>query len=985
MFKGDPSEACRKRYEQKLDRINALESYMKGLSDEQLRGKTEELRGRVMKNAGEGDGPVDQKAVFTDDIVCEAFALVREGALRAIGLRPFDCQVIGGLVLHEGEIAEMGTGEGKTLVSVAPAFLNALCGRGVHVVTVNDYLARRDAEWVGRVHTFLGLQVGLVQSGGAGLVGGQIAQAAEGESVDPEIKRQAYRADITYVTNSELGFDFLRDNLAATKEELVLRDNNPYYCIIDEVDSILIDEARTPLIISGQAEQPSDKYVKSYQIAKALVNDTHYTVEEKRQTVLLTEEGYEAVESVLQVSDLYDPREQWISFVSNAIKAKELQKKDVNYIVKGGEIVIIDEFTGRTMQGRRWGEGLHQAIEAKEGVEIQPETVTLASVSYQSLFRMYPKASGMTGTASTEAEEFGKTYNLPVKVLPPNRESARKDNPDVVFSREGAKWRAVAAEVSRMHQTGRPVLVGTTSVEQSENLSQLLEEAGISHSILNAKPQFAGREAQIIAQSGRLGAVTISTNMAGRGTDILLGGNPGAVARLKLREAVGGLLKQSAAVEAGDALGAAAQAQKNKAGAPDPAGLQAEEEAPKEVGDSSLFPCEPSAEAAEKLASAASDLAARTQPLVETAQSGDTYFEKSPDDAAAIAVADVDASRGGENALAWSALEALEGEYRAALQSEREEVVALGGLHVVGTERHESRRVDNQLRGRCGRQGDPGSTRFFLSLEDRIFRVFGGDRIEQMMKAFQVEDLPIESGLLTSALDEAQKKVEQYFYDIRKQLFDYDNVVNSQRERVYAERRGALGLDDMADQMEEYARLTVNDVLEANVDPLAPPEEWALDALAEKMVQYCYLLEGQATGESLGAYRGDYEGLRAFLQEQCVQAYQVKSEEIEAVKEGLTDELQRYIVLSQFDRLWREHLESIKFLQQAVGLRGYAQKDPLTEFKLEAYNIFLEMMAQVRRNCIYAVYQVDAQQLASQMKRQDSEDGAAVPAVAAEK
>ena len=951
----DPAGETRELYAPQLEAVNAQAARLAGLSDGDLRALAGELRGRV------------QAGQALDAALPEAFAVAREAAWRVLGQRPYDVQVLGGCALHAGNIAEMGTGEGKTLVAAMPAFLNALEGKGVHVVTVNDYLARRDAELVGQVHKFLGLGVGLIQS----------------DETNPDQRRRAYAQDVTYVTNSELGFDYLRDNLATAPEELVLRPLN--YCVIDEADSILVDEARTPLIISGESEKPSGRYTMCARLAGALARDVHYTVEEKSQVVLLTDAGYEAAEEVLGVDDLYDPRTQWATYVTNAIKAKELQELDVNYIVKDGEILIVDTFTGRTMPGRRWGDGLHQAIEAKEAVEIQPETVTLASVSYQSLFRMYPKASGMTGTASTEAEEFGKTYNLPVKVLPPNRASARTDNPDVVFAREPAKWRAVAAEVSRMHQTGRPVLVGTTSVEQSENLSQLLEEAGIAHSILNAKPQFAGREAQIIAQSGRLGAVTISTNMAGRGTDILLGGNPGAVARLKLREAVGGLLKQSAAVEAGDALGAAAQAQKNKAGAPDPAGLQAAEEAPKEVGESSLFPCEPSAEAAEKLASAAADLAARTQPLVEAAQSGDTYFEKSPDEAAATAVADVDASRGGENALAWSALEVLEGEYRAALQSEREEVVALGGLHVVGTERHESRRVDNQLRGRCGRQGDPGSTRFFLSLEDRIFRVFGGDRIEQMMKAFQVEDLPIESGLLTSALDEAQKKVEQYFYDIRKQLFDYDNVVNSQRERVYAERRGALGLDDMADQMEEYARLTVNDVLEANVDPLAPPEEWALDALAEKMVQYCVLLEGEATGASLGAYRGDYEGLRAYLQEQCVRAYRTKSEEIEAVKEGLTDELQRYIVLSQFDRLWREHLESIKFLQQAVGLRGYAQKDPLTEFKLEAYNIFLEMMAQVRRNCIYAVYQVDAQQLASQMKRQDSEDKAAVSAVAAEK
>jgi len=941
MFKGDPSEACRKRYEQKLDRINALESYMKGLSDEQLRGKTEELRGRVMKNAGEGDGPVDQKAVFTDDIVCEAFALVREGALRAIGLRPFDCQVIGGLVLHEGEIAEMGTGEGKTLVSVAPAFLNALCGRGVHVVTVNDYLARRDAEWVGRVHTFLGLQVGLVQSGGAGLVGGQIAQAAEGESVDPEIKRQAYRADITYVTNSELGFDFLRDNLAATKEELVLRDNNPYYCIIDEVDSILIDEARTPLIISGQAEQPSDKYVKSYQIAKALVNDTHYTVEEKRQTVLLTEEGYEAVESVLQVSDLYDPREQWISFVSNAIKAKELQKKDVNYIVKGGEIVIIDEFTGRTMQGRRWGEGLHQAIEAKEGLEIQNETVTLASISYQNFFRAYQKKAGMTGTADTERAEFESIYGLEVSVVPTNRPSRRTDNPDVVFRSEKGKWNAVMIEIRRMHKTGRPVLVGTTSVEESERLAEQLDGEGISYQLLNAKPENVQRESEIVAQSGRLGAVTISTNMAGRGTDILLGGNADFMARLKVREV---LFPMIVGTQDAEMVGKSIVKGKKK---------QQQRQRKDWVLAPELYPCE--------LSENASEILQVTSEYVTKQLDGEKMTELEAQDVLARACEKNDA-RGKVEDLINEAYEAVRAEYEEVTREEKARVLDLGGLHVIGTERHESRRIDNQLRGRSGRQGDSGSTRFFLSLEDKIFRIFGGERVKAMMSAFRVEDLPIESQMLTSALNEAQRKVEAYFYDIRKQLFEYDEVLNIQREKVYAERRRALlSAGALDDQMVEYAELTVNDVLQANLDPAADPAEWNLEGLAAKMKQYCYLLED--VDESVLRAQGGYEEIRSFLQRRCVEAYRQKVEEVNAVEDGLMAEAESFFVLTNYDNAWKQHLQAIKFLQTAVGLRGYAQRDPLTEFKLEGYNLFLEMMATVRRNCIYSVYQFKPEQV----------------------
>jgi preprotein translocase subunit SecA len=946
MFKGDPSEACRKKYEPQLARINSLEQYMQGLSDEQLRAKTNELRERVQRNVKGLNVSSVTNEVFTEDVVCESFALVREGSRRAIGLRPFDCQMIGGLVLHNGEIAEMGTGEGKTLVSVAPAFLNALTGLGVHVVTVNDYLARRDAEWVGRVHTFLGLRVGLVQSQGAGMIGGQISEAKEGSaSVDPEVKREAYRADITYVTNSELGFDFLRDNLAATKEELVLRDNNPYYCIIDEVDSILIDEARTPLIISGQAEQPSSKYERACKIAMALVKEEHYTVEEKRQTTLLTEEGYEAVESVLQVTDLYDPREQWISFISNAIKAKELQKKDVNYIVKEREVIIVDEFTGRTMPGRRWGEGLHQAIEAKEGLKIQNETVTLASISYQNFFRAYQKKSGMTGTAATEAAEFESIYNLQTSVVPTNKPSQRTDNADVVFRSESGKWNAVLIEIRRMYKTGRPILVGTTSVEESEALAAKLDEEGIPYQLLNAKPENVQRESEIVAQSGRLGAVTISTNMAGRGTDILLGGNADFMARLKVREA---LFPQIVAADAEPEDKSIVKGKRKKKAQQTKEWILAED----------LYPCVLSKEAQDLLQETAASVSAELGGKISELEASDKLAR----------ACEMASTRDSVSGLIHEAYSKVCEEYKSVTQEEKNRVIQLGGLHVIGTERHESRRIDNQLRGRSGRQGDKGSTRFFLSLEDKIFRMFGGDRVKAMMSAFRVEDLPIESQMLTSALNEAQRKVEAYFYDIRKQLFEYDEVLNIQREKVYSERRRALLATDLSKQMVEYAELTVNDVLEANIDPASAEETWNLDGLAGKMKQYCYLLE-DLDGDVLRAQDG-YEGIRYYLQNKCVEAYQQKVSEVNAVEDNLMAEAEQFFVLTQYDNLWKTHLQSIKFLQTAVGLRGYAQRDPLTEFKLEGYNLFLEMMAQVRRNCIYSVYQFKPETVVKQDQQQ---------------
>ncbi|XP_040861648.1 protein translocase subunit SecA, chloroplastic isoform X2 [Glycine max] len=812
------------------------------------------------------------------------------------------------MVLHKGEIAEMRTGEGKTLVAVLPAYLNALSGKGVHVVTVNDYLARRDCEWVGQVPRFLGLKVGLIQ-----------------QNMTSQQRKENYSCDITYVTNSELGFDYLRDNLATSVEDLVIRGFN--YCIIDEVDSILIDEARTPLIISGPAEKPSDRYYKAAKIAEAFERDIHYTVDEKQKSVLLSEQGYEDSEEILAVKDLYDPREQWASYILNAIKAKELFLRDVNYIIRGKEVLIVDEFTGRVMQGRRWSDGLHQAVEAKEGLPIQNETVTLASISYQNFFLQFPKLCGMTGTAATESTEFESIYKLKVTIVPTNKPMIRKDESDVVFRATSGKWRAVVVEISRMHKTGRPVLVGTTSVEQSDSLSEQLKEAGIPHEVLNAKPENVEREAEIVAQSGRLGAVTIATNMAGRGTDIILGGNAEFMARLKLRE----ILMPRVVKPSEEGFVSIKK--------PPPSKIWKVNE--------KLFPCQLSNKNVD-LAEKAVQLAVETwgkRSLTELeAEERLSYTcEKGPAQDEVIAK------------LRNAFLE-IGKEYKVFTEEERKKVVEAGGLHVVGTERHESRRIDNQLRGRSGRQGDPGSSRFFLSLEDNIFRIFGGDRIQGLMQAFRVEDLPIESKMLTKALDEAQRKVENYFFDIRKQLFEYDEVLNSQRDRVYTERRRALESDNLQSLLIEYAELTMDDILEANIGSDAPKDSWDLEKLTAKIQQYCYLLN-DLSPDLLGNTCSDYEELRNYLRLRGREAYLQKRDIVEQQAAGLMKEAERFLILSNIDRLWKEHLQALKFVQQAVGLRGYAQRDPLIEYKLEGYNLFLDMMAQIRRNVIYSVYQ----------------------------
>ncbi|KAJ4968921.1 hypothetical protein NE237_015622 [Protea cynaroides] len=915
LFKGtDTGEATRQQYAETVSLINGMEAEVSALSDSELRERTSMLKQR----ARQGD--------YLDSLLPEAFAVVREASRRVLGLRPFDVQLIGGMVLHKGEIAEMRTGEGKTLVAILPAYLNALSGKGVHVVTVNDYLARRDCEWVGQVPRFLGLQVGLIQ-----------------QSMSSQQRRENYLCDITYVTNSELGFDYLRDNLATSVDELVLRGFN--YCVIDEVDSILIDEARTPLIISGPAEKPSDRYYKAAKIAAAFERDLHYTVDEKQKTVLLTEQGYEDAEEILDVKDLYDPREQWASFVLNAIKAKELFLRDVNYIVRGKEVLIVDEFSGRVMLGRRWSDGLHQAVEAKEGLPIQNETVTLASISYQNFFLQFPKLCGMTGTAATESNEFETIYKLKVTIVPTNKPMIRKDQSDVVFRSTNGKWQAVVVEISRMHKTGRPVLVGTTSVEQSDVLSEQLREVGIPHEVLNAKPENVEREAEIVAQSGRLGAVTIATNMAGRGTDIILGGNAEFMARLKLREML--MPRVVKPTEEGF--------------------VSVKKLPPKNTWkvNEKLFPCklskEKTASAEEAVESAVKTWGPRSLTELEAEDRLSYSSEKGP-------------IRDDVIAKLRSAFVAIVEEYKIYTEEERKKVVLAGGLHVVGTERHESRRIDNQLRGRSGRQGDPGSSRFFLSLEDNIFRIFGGDRIQGLMRAFRVEDLPIESKMLTKALDEAQRKVENYFFDIRKQLCEYDEVLNSQRDRVYTERRRALESDNLQSLLIEYAELTMDDILQANIGSDAPKESWDLGKLIVKLQQYCYLLK-DLTPDLLENKCSSYEDLRDYLHYRGREAYLQKRDIVEKQAPGLMKEAERFLILSNIDRLWKEHLQALKFVQQAVSLRGYAQRDPLIEYKLEGYNLFLDMMAQIRRNVIYSIYQFQPVLVKDQQRQPNDNSG----------
>jgi len=912
---GDPNARKLKKYQPSVTDVNLLEDEIKQLSDEALTAKTTEFKQRLAK--GE----------TLDDILPEAFAVVREAGRRVLGLRHFDVQMLGGIILHTGQIAEMKTGEGKTLVATLPGYLNALTGKGVHIVTVNDYLARRDAEWMGQVHRFLGLSVGLIQQG-----------------MGPPERKKNYDCDLTYVTNSEVGFDYLRDNMATAMGDVVQRPFN--YCVIDEVDSILVDEARTPLIISGQVERPTEKYIQASEVSSALNKEDHYEVDEKARNVLLTDEGFAEAERLLGVTDLYDPEDPWAHYIFNAIKAKELFLTDVNYIVRGGEVVIVDEFTGRVLPGRRWSDGLHQAIEAKEHVEIQPETQTLATITYQNLFLLYPKLGGMTGTAKTEEAEFEKIYKLEVAIIPTNRIRSRKDLSDMVFKTELGKWKAIASECAEMHTEGRPVLVGTTSVEKSELLSQLLNEQGIPHELLNARPENVERESEIVAQAGRKGAVTIATNMAGRGTDIILGGNSEYMARLKLREyfmprivqpddednfSVNRATGLPASGSGGQGFVPGKKVKTWKA-SPQifPTKLQQDTEkllktavefSVKEYGERSL----PELEAEDKVAVAA-----------EKAPTPDPVIQKLRE-----------------------AYNLVKDEYEQFTSKEHEEVVQLGGLHVIGTERHESRRIDNQLRGRAGRQGDPGSTRFFLSLQDNLLRIFGGDRVEKLMDMFHVEeDMPIESGMLTRSLEGAQKKVETYYYDIRKQVFEYDEVMNNQRRAIYAERRRVLEGQDLKEQVIKYAEKTMDDIVEYYINPDLPDEEWELPKLVEKVKEFVYLLEDMEPSQLEDLSVGE---IKTFLHEQVRIAYDLKEAQIDQYQPGLMRQAERFFILQRIDTLWREHLQQMDALRESVGLRGYGQKDPLIEYKSEGYELFLDMMTNIRRDVVYSLFQFQPQ------------------------
>jgi preprotein translocase subunit SecA len=912
---GDPNTRKLKKYQPIIAEINLFEEEIQALSDQELRGKTAEFKQRL------------EKGESLDDLLPEAFAVVREAGKRVLGMRHFDVQLLGGMILHDGQIAEMKTGEGKTLVATLPAYLNALPGKGVHVVTVNDYLARRDAEWMGQVHRFLGLNVGLIQQGMA-----------------PNERKRNYDCDITYATNSELGFDYLRDNMATSMVDVVQR---PFqYCVIDEVDSVLIDEARTPLIISGQVERPSEKYLRAAEVAFHLQKEEHYEVDEKARNVLLTDEGFIAAEQFLDVQDLFDPKDPWAHYVFNAIKAKELFIKDVNYIVRDDEIVIVDEFTGRIMAGRRWSDGLHQAIEAKERVEIQPETQTLATITYQNFFLLYPKLAGMTGTAKTEEVEFEKIYKLEVTIVPTNRKTSRADVSDVVYKTEEAKWKAIAQECAELHEVGRPILVGTTSVEKSEVLSHLLQQQGVPHNLLNAKPENVERESEIIAQAGRKGAVTIATNMAGRGTDIILGGNADYMARLKVREY---FMPRIVQPEDEDAFGVTSVpgAENSRGGGQ---GFMPGKKVKTWKASPQIFPTQLSKSTEQQLKDAV-DFAVkqygeRSLPELEAEDVVAIASEKAPTDDPVIQ-------------RLREVYNLIRKEYEQFTDREHQEVISLGGLHVIGTERHESRRIDNQLRGRAGRQGDPGSTKFFLSLQDNLLRIFGGDRVAGLMNAFRVEeDMPIESGLLTRSLEGAQKKVETYYYDIRKQVFEYDEVMNNQRRAIYAERRRVLEGQDLKEQVIKYAERTMDDIVDAYINPELPAEEWELDKMVSKVKEFVYLLADLEPNQLEDLSMGE---VKTFLHEQVRIAYDLKEGQVDQIQPGLMRQAERFFILQQIDTLWREHLQQMDALRESVGLRGYGQKDPLIEYKSEGYELFLEMMTDIRRNVVYSLFQFQPQ------------------------
>ncbi|GAB5046284.1 preprotein translocase subunit SecA [Thermodesulfovibrio sp. TK110] len=819
---GTKNERELKRYFKIVEEINALESTISNLSDDTLKTKTEEFKERLAK--GES----------LDDILVEAFAVVREVAKRTLGMRHFDVQLVGGLVLHEGKIAEMKTGEGKTLVATLAAYLNALEGKGVHVVTVNDYLARRDVQWMGPIYNFLGLSVGVIQPDASFVYDPSYRVPDKRfDRLRPCSKKEAYFADITYGTNNEFGFDYLRDNMCYSIEEQCQRELN--YAIVDEVDSILIDEARTPLVISGPSEESTDIYYAVNRIIKYLKPDEDFKLDEKLKTVVLTEQGSRKAERLLGIDNLYDPSTiQTVHHINQAIRAHYFFKKDVDYVVKDGKVIIVDEFTGRLLPGRRWSDGLHQAIEAKEGLKIEAENQTLATITFQNYFRMYKKLAGMTGTADTEAAEFAEIYNLEVVVIPTHKPMIRKDYPDAVYKTEKAKYEAVVREIEECYKAGRPVLVGTTSIEKSELLSRMLKKKGIPHNVLNAK--YHDKEAEIVAQAGRIGAVTIATNMAGRGTDILLGGNPEFLAREML--------------------------------------------------------------------------------------DGKDYTEEEFQQALKKA--------------------------RETCDKEHEKVVSLGGLHIIGTERHESRRIDNQLRGRAGRQGDPGSSRFYLSLEDELLRLFGGERLQSLMHFLKIEDdMPIENKMVSKAIENAQKRVEAHNFDIRKHLLKYDDVMNSQRKEIYSFRKEVLESSSLKEKVFELLEIEIDEM----VDFYLSEEDEGIEKLKEQ-INVRFDLDVDLNNKSK-------EEIKEYLIEKLKEAYEQKEAKIGS---QLMRDVEKMIFLHVIDTKWKDHLLAIDHIKEGIGLRGYAQKDPLVEYKKEAFELFEEMSRNIISDILTRLFKIQVRE-----------------------
>jgi preprotein translocase subunit SecA len=916
-FVGTKHERDIKKIQPLIEQMNALEPEMKNLADAGFAPRIAALRTEVQQRMEglERDDPNYRKKMqdAIEPAIVPTFALVREVGRRTLGMRHFDVQLIGGLVLHQGRIAEMKTGEGKTLVATLPACLNALAGKGVHIVTVNDYLARRDAEWMGPIYKTLGLTVGVIV-----------------HDLDDEQRRAAYGADITYGTNNEFGFDYLRDNMKYDLKDCVQRGHQ--FCVVDEVDSILIDEARTPLIISGPAEESTDKYYRIDKIIPKLIKEIDYTLDEKMRTATLTEEGVSKCERLLNLGNLYDPANmEIIHHVYQGLRAHTLFTRDVDYVVKDGEVVIVDEFTGRQMPGRRWSDGLHQAVEAKEAVKIERENQTLATITFQNYFRMYKKLSGMTGTAETEAAEFHKIYGLDVVVIPTNKPLIRIENPDVVYRTEAEKFDAVvngviqedgtrAAGIRQYYESGQPVLVGSISIEKSEAIAELLRKTGIPYQVLNAKQH--EREAKIIAQAGRKGAVTVSTNMAGRGTDILLGGNPEAMTR--------------------------DHALKNKLAMPY-APAAAVIGAPVAVG-----------------AGAGSD-ATETPAQADAASAGGNGASP-PKDAAMVLFQ----QEGKIFQVPLDQWKPIYDQFADQCRAEHDEVVGMGGLHILGTERHEARRIDNQLRGRAGRQGDPGSSRFFLSLEDDLLRIFGGERVKALMyRLGMTEGVPIESRLISKRIENAQKAREAQNFEARKHLLEYDDVMNKQRETIYSLRRSFLEGRDQKEFVLERAKSLSSWLVDSFCPREQHPDQWNGAQFGNEVLNQ-FGIEVKSAGIDLATL--NHDDLADTMIEKLVARYDEK-EKLFGVQ--TLRWLERHILLDIVDAQWKDHLLTLDHLKEGIGLRGYAQKDPLVEFKKEAFRLFEEMMDRIDTEAVRFLFlmqparpEAEARQIEQRQRRQ---------------